>query len=196
MAFIALLDADVLINAAVRDTLLRAAERDMYRLALTNQILAEMQHALEENLGKTRDQTDRLVTEIRRSFDGNFVDDYEGLIDAMSNDPKDRHVLAAAVRSRAEIIVTFNMKDFPPAVCIPYGVKAQRPATCLLGLWDRDPETMAAIMVEQAGDLTGWTVEQLIDRLGHDAPEFAAAVVASDLVRDLQANHERYRTRG
>lgn len=185
MVFIALLDADVLVNAAVRDTLLRAAERDMYRPVLTNQILAEMQKALEEKLGKTRNQTERLVTEIRRTFEDSFVDDYEGLIDAMTNAPKDRHVLAAAVRSRAEIIVTFNMKDFPPAACSPYGVEAQRPASCLLHLWNHDPQTMASIMVEQAGDLTGWTVAQLIDRLGHDAPEFAAAVTASGLVREL-----------
>ncbi|WP_206069184.1 PIN domain-containing protein [Kocuria sp. KD4] len=42
-----------------------------------------------------------------------LVENYESLVPAMTNDPKDRHVLAAAVRSRAELIVTSNQKDFP-----------------------------------------------------------------------------------
>jgi predicted nucleic acid-binding protein len=181
MSVVALLDADVLVNAAIRDTLLRAAERDMYRLALTDQILTEMQRALEDNLGRTRDQTTYLVSEIRRSFEGNIVEGYEGLMAAVTNHPKDRHVLAAAVRAGAEIIVTFNTQDFPAAACTPYGIEGQRPATFLLDLWDRDPTTMAAIIVDQAADLTGWTVERLIARLAQDAPEFAAAAEASGL---------------
>lgn len=38
---------------------------------------------------------------------------YEPLVDSMSNDPKDRHVLAAAVRANAQVIATFNVRDFP-----------------------------------------------------------------------------------
>lgn len=68
MGVIALLDANVLVNAPVRDTLLRAVERDLYRLALTERILAEVQRALQTNLGRTKEQTNYLIGEIRRSF--------------------------------------------------------------------------------------------------------------------------------
>jgi predicted nucleic acid-binding protein len=48
-----------------------------------------------------------------RSFPDALVPGYESLVDGMTNDPKDRHVLAAAVRANAEVIVTFNRRDFP-----------------------------------------------------------------------------------
>lgn len=60
MAFVALLDANVLVNAPIRDTLLRAAEESLYRLILSVDILEEMRRALETNLGRTRQQTDYL----------------------------------------------------------------------------------------------------------------------------------------
>jgi len=42
-------------------------------------------------------------------------------------DPKDSHVLAAAVRSRADMIVTLNHKHFPPAILKPYGIRTIGP---------------------------------------------------------------------
>lgn len=48
-----------------------------------------------------------------------MVKDYEGLIPAMTNHEKDRHVLAAAVRANAELVVTDNKKDFPLSAVKP-----------------------------------------------------------------------------
>jgi hypothetical protein len=45
---------------------------------------------------------------------------YEDLIPAMTNHPKDRHVLAAAVRAGAKVIVTYNIKDYPRSSLTPY----------------------------------------------------------------------------
>ena len=44
--------------------------------------------------------------EIRKAFPDAWAEGYEPLIPVMENDPKDRHVLAAAVRTRSEVIVT------------------------------------------------------------------------------------------
>ena len=53
------------------------------------------------------------IREMRRSFLGAEVQGYESLAEAMACERKDRHVLAAAVRGDAEVLVTFNIGDFP-----------------------------------------------------------------------------------
>ncbi|MGY4844783.1 hypothetical protein ACW9PK_08500 [Kocuria sp. MNB10] len=67
-----------------------------------------------------------------------LVENYESLVPAMTNDPKDRHVLAAAVRSRAELIVTSNQKDFPATALKPYDVAVRSPDDFLLDQLDLD----------------------------------------------------------
>ena len=74
-----------------------------------------------------------------RSFPGADVTGYESMIGGMTNDPKDRHVLAAAVRADAEAIVTFNLKDFPEAALEPYGITPIHPDDFLLDQLDLYP---------------------------------------------------------
>jgi hypothetical protein len=61
---------------------------------------------------------------MRRHFPEAMVSGYEELIDQMDNDPKDRHVLAAAVVAGAEFIVTANLRDFPARALEPRAVEA------------------------------------------------------------------------
>ena len=42
-------------------------------------------------------------------------------------DPDDRHVLAAAITARCDVIVTSNLLDFPDAAVTPYGIEVQHP---------------------------------------------------------------------
>jgi transposase InsO family protein len=57
-----------------------------------------------------------------------LVTGYEGLIESLElPDPDDRHVVAAAIRCGAQIIVTNNLKDFPSEVLDQYGIEAQYP---------------------------------------------------------------------
>ena len=58
-------------------------------------------------------------------------------------DPDDRHVLAAALRAGAEEIVTFNLRDFPPAILGPLGVAAWHPDEFVCALLVRSPEGVA-----------------------------------------------------
>lgn len=69
-----------------------------------------------------------------------MVTGYENLIDGLVlPDPDDRHVLAAAVRCHAAVIVTFNLKDFPVEALRPYGVEAQHPDDFVMDLLDLSP---------------------------------------------------------
>ncbi len=68
-----------------------------------------------------------------RSFMDNAIPDglvtgYEPLIEGLDMpDPDDRHVLAAAIVTRADVIVTMNLRDFPVALLAPFGIEAQHP---------------------------------------------------------------------
>ena len=97
------------------DTLLRlAAGPRLYLPKWTDEIMAELSRNLVANFGLSEEQAGYRESEIRRHFPEAWVDGYQDLIPAMTNEPKDRHVLAAAVRSQAEVIVTYNRRDFPP----------------------------------------------------------------------------------
>lgn len=83
---------------------------------------------------------------MRREFPDAMITGYEPLISEMTNDRKDRHVLAAAVRANAAIIVTANMKDFPPHACTPYDVGVVHPDDFLLDQLDLyEEETLLCI---------------------------------------------------
>ena len=61
------------------------------------------------------------------------VTGFEPLIDVLDlPDPDDRHVLAAAIKGRADLIVTFNLKDFPGYGLDRWGIEAQHPDEFLM----------------------------------------------------------------
>jgi hypothetical protein len=125
----ALLDANVLYPAPVRDILLQLAVTDLFWARWTADIHREWIEALLRNephreraaLERTRDLMDQATRDA-------LVTGYEALIPCLElPDPDDRHVLAAAIVGRCDVIVTKNRKDFPPAVLAPYGVETRHP---------------------------------------------------------------------
>ncbi|MGH7272451.1 MAG: PIN domain-containing protein, partial [Polyangiaceae bacterium] len=134
--FIVVLDANVLFPFTLRDTLLRAAAAGFYQLRWTAQILDEVTRNLVSTGAMPEDRANRLRAIMEREFPEADVVGYEHLIDAMPNDPKDRHVVAAAVKAGAQVITTANLKDF---ATLPDGVEAQSPDDFLCNLFDLDP---------------------------------------------------------
>ena len=149
MTFPALLDTCVLYPAYLCDTLLRLAEADAYRPLWSTHILDELRRNL-INAGIPADRVDRRITRMSQSFPDATVTGYESLIDVMANDPKDRHVLASAVRANAEVIVTFNIRDFPDPALKPYDVVAVHPDDFLLDQLDLYPGLTIEVLEQQA----------------------------------------------
>jgi predicted nucleic acid-binding protein len=127
--FTAFLDASVLYSAPLRDLLMELAVSDLYRAKWSNAVHEEWIKAVLRNrpdltraqLQKTRD----LMNAYAR--DG-LVTGFEQLIDVLElPDPDDRHVLAAAIKGRADLIVTINLKDFPAEKLDHWGIEAQHP---------------------------------------------------------------------
>jgi predicted nucleic acid-binding protein len=131
VAFPAFLDTCVLYPAYLCDTLLRLAEASAYRPLWSADVLAELRRNLVAR-GIPAERVDRRLMHMTRSFPDALITGYEPLIDGMTNHPKDRHVLAASVRANAEVIVTFNLNDFPEPALKPYDIAAIDPDEFLL----------------------------------------------------------------
>ncbi len=67
-----------------------------------------------------------------KAFPQSFIDAPLNLIESMTNDPKDRHVLAAAVLAGADYLVTYNLKDFPVRSYEDYNLSVLHPDDFLL----------------------------------------------------------------
>ena len=135
MSFPVVLDACVLIPMPIADLLLRLATAKEFRPLWSDEILNEVESNLVKKLHKDPHSARRRVNAMRGFFPDALVENYESLVPAMTNDPKDRHVLAAAVRSRAELIVTSNQKDFPVTALKPYDVAVRSPMTSYSTSW-------------------------------------------------------------
>lgn len=150
MAFVVVLDACVLVPHPLFDTLLRAADAGLYEPRWSSQILTEVGRTLERKLGVDRERAAGRIVAMRQAFPQSEVTGHEDLIAAMSNHPKDRHVLAAAVRCGAGLIVTANLKDFPPESLDRFEIEALHPDDFLLDLLDLDREAVLNVLDKQA----------------------------------------------
>lgn len=68
-------------------------------------------------------------------------------------DPDDRHVLAAAIRCRADVIVTYNLKDFPEGVLLKQDIQAQHPDEFISHLIDLSPGVVCSVVKRMRIDL-------------------------------------------
>lgn len=83
-----------------------------------------------------------------------LVTGHEALVAGLSlPDPEDRHVLAAAIRCQAGVIVTFNLKDFPQASLQPFGIEAQHPDEFIANLFDLDRSAVLEAARRQRANL-------------------------------------------
>lgn len=169
MAFVVVYDACVLYPAPLRDLLLRVATAGLVQAKWTDAILDECFRNIRENRKDLSDEklarTRQLMNQAVRDC---LVTGYEPLIAAIQlPDPKDRHVLAAAVRAGAQVIVTFNLKDFPNDALKAFGAEAKSPDDFLLNLIDLAPGMVASIITTQASMLKAppQTRDQLLETL-------------------------------
>lgn len=172
--FPVVLDSCVLYNARVRDTILRAAGLGFYRVHWTAQILDDAVRNLEAD-GRLR-SAPRLREALERSFPEASIEVPDGLVSTMTNHPGDRHVAAAAVIAHAQVIVTFNLRHFPPESIEPFGIEAQHPDRFLCHLFDLGPATACSLLASQAAALRNppVTTTELLDGMAVDTPAFVA----------------------
>jgi hypothetical protein len=156
MAFTAVYDACVLYPASVRDLLIRLGQTDLFRARWTNDILDE---CFRNILAKRPDLAPSALTRTRelmiRAVRDCLVEGYQSLMAGLKlPDPADRHVLAAAIRCGAQVIVTANLKHFPPECLAPYEMEAQHPDEFVLHLIHLKALAVADTVRAQSAALT------------------------------------------
>jgi hypothetical protein len=133
-------DACVLYPAPLRDLLLQLALTDLFRAKWTSMIHGEWMSNLLVNRpdldrGRVERTRDRMDTAVRDCL----VEGFEPLIDALSlPDPNDRHVLAAAIRCKADLIVSYNLSDFPNEYLARWSIEAEHPDEFIVHLLGLD----------------------------------------------------------
>jgi predicted nucleic acid-binding protein len=173
--FRVVLDANVLFPFSLRDTLLRSAATGMYQAYWSEQILAEARRNLVGSGRMTEQQALHLLDAMASAFPEALVTGHEPIVASMPNDEKDRHVVAAAVKAGAQVVVTSNLRDFKD---LPAGIQAQCPDDFLGCLFDLDPDLMVRLLRRQAAALSrpARSLDELLSGLAKLVPEFAAAV--------------------
>ncbi|WP_053958044.1 PIN domain-containing protein [Sulfobacillus thermosulfidooxidans] len=190
MAFVAFLDACVLFPPNLRDVILTVAETGICQIRWSPDVLDEMQR----NIVKRAKVEDPAVAQskaqdLRRVMEDAFPEAmvernlYQHFINVMPNDPKDRHVLAAAIASDADILVTANLKDFvvPSGFC---RVNIQHPDPFLRHQLELAPQEFFNALQELAAERCAPmdSVPAILKSLQKTVPDFA--LQAKDMLSD------------
>lgn len=166
-SFTAVYDACVLYPAPLRDLLMHLALSDLFRAKWTNEIHDEwIRNILKARPDLKPEQLERTRALMNAHVRDCLVTNYEELIPALTlPDADDRHVLAAAIRSGADLIVTYNLKDFPDEVLAKYGIEAQHPDEFVTHLLDLAPHVVCAAVKRQRQNLKNppKTVDELLE---------------------------------
>ncbi len=171
-----ILDACVLASFSLCDTLLRLAEPpELFKPKWSEKIMEETVRVLEAKLGWPTRLTTSFQHQLKENFASAWVRSYEPLIPELGNDLKDRHVLAAAIRSGSSVILTFNLKHFRPEHLEPWGIVALHPDIFLLELYRKAPALVLDKLQLQAKKANR-SLPQLLAILSKTVPVFASTI--------------------
>lgn len=138
--FKALLDTNVMHPLVIRDLLLWLAAYDLFTPKWSENICEEWKRVILRK-GHSEEEANKRIAAPNKAFPDAMVQNYQSLVDKLElPDADDRHVLAAAIKSNADVIVTQNLKDFPQEYLDQFGIKAKNADDFLTDIIDLNPE--------------------------------------------------------
>lgn len=125
--FKCILDTNVIYPLWTRDLLLWFAFYDLYTPKWSQNIFTEWIDVMKRK-GVDENEAQKRANVMNEAFPDALVENYESLVDNLKlPDTDDRHVLAAAIKADANLIITNNLKDFPEDYLASFGLKAKAP---------------------------------------------------------------------
>ncbi|TDW97443.1 putative nucleic acid-binding protein [Dinghuibacter silviterrae] len=161
MQFItAVLDANVLYPLSLRDYLLNLAVEGLYDPIWTPEIHDEwIRNLLKNRPDLKRKQLEATRKAMDKAFPGANVTNVQSIANRLAlPDPDDRHVLAAAIKAGAEVIVTANLRDFPEVMLAQHNIRAEHPDSFILSCIERDHQKSVRAFEEQVAVLRNPTM--------------------------------------
>ena len=153
--FSSLLDANVLYPAPLRDYLLRLASTDIYKPHWTDEIQEEwIRNLLANRNDLNRSTLERTKLAMNTAFPDANIINYEALIPGLTlPDASDRHVLAAAIKGKVNLIVTNNTNDFPASYLSTFEIEVQNADSFITNLIELDHVKAIAALDAQVKSL-------------------------------------------
>lgn len=184
--FTAFYDADVLYGSQLRNLLMHLALTGLFRAKWSADVHEEwMTRLLRNRPDLTREKLERTRMLMDKHAEDTLVTGYEDLIEGLRlPDPNDRHVLAAAIRGRADVIVTRNVRDFPADVLGRFGIEAQHPDEFVVHLLDLAPGLVIDAALRHCESLKSpeKTVEQYLEMLVTEGLTETAAILREYMI--------------
>ena len=139
--FTVVLDTNVIYPVIIRDLLFWFAHYEMYTPKWSKHIFDEWKDVMLRR-GVSSQEVEKRAQRAVMAFPDALVKHYEGLIEVLNlPDEKDRHVLAAAIKINADLIVSNNIKDFPENILNRFGIKIKTADAFLTDLIDLNSKT-------------------------------------------------------
>ncbi len=167
---VAFLDANVLYSAAIRDIMMELALAQVYRAKWSEDVQREWFLALlrnrpdldRANLERTRHLMDKAIPDASVTGYMKHVDSIQ-----LQNDPSDRHIIAAAIVGKCDVIVTQNVTHFPQHMLMSHNLEAQHPDEFLAIHLDLQPGSFCAAVRIARVTKKGppYTVEEYLSNL-------------------------------
>ena len=139
--FTCVLDTNVIHPIVIRDLLFWFAYYDLFTPKWSNHIFDEWKRLMKSK-GASSEEVEKRLINAQSAFPDALVENYESLIDGLTlPDIKDRHVLAAAIKTNANVIVTNNLKDFPKDYLATFGLSVKSADDFITDTIDLNQET-------------------------------------------------------
>lgn len=178
--FNVVLDACVLYDSLIRDFLLMIADKELYQPVWSPIICDEVKRNLISQGKIEEDKVNKLITIINEAFPEAMIinqTDNLALKDTDINE-KDRHVVITAICSNSQVIVTYNIKDFPNDILKKFSIEAQTPDEFLLNILHLSYKKVLDIYADMEAKYKKPPIprEELLKRLRNRAPNFVSTI--------------------